>query len=66
MGKAARGQMRWVRPNRSRRDWSNAMRGPEMNAFSKVLLAGTIATTLTSLTDAALARYLEPSQVDLI
>jgi acid phosphatase (class A) len=37
-----------------------------MNAFSKTLLAGTIATAFTGMTDAALARYLDPSQVDLV
>jgi acid phosphatase (class A) len=41
------------------------MRFPEMNAFSKALLAGTIATVF-GMTDAALARYLDPSQVDLV
>jgi acid phosphatase (class A) len=42
------------------------MRFPAMNAFSKALFAGTIATTFAGLTDAALARYLDPSQVDLV
>jgi acid phosphatase (class A) len=42
------------------------MRFPEMNAFSKALLAGTIATAFTGMTDAAPARYLDPSQVDLV
>jgi acid phosphatase (class A) len=42
------------------------MRFPAMNAFSKALFAGTIAATFAGLTDAALARYLDPSQVDLV
>jgi acid phosphatase (class A) len=39
---------------------------PEMNAFSKTLLAGTIAAALAGMTDAALGHYLDPSQVDLV
>jgi hypothetical protein len=42
------------------------MRFPAMNAFSKALFAGTIAATFAGLADAALARYLDPTQVDLV
>jgi acid phosphatase (class A) len=42
------------------------MRFTDMNAFSNALVAGTIATALTGMTNAALARYLDPSQVDLV
>jgi acid phosphatase (class A) len=39
---------------------------PEMNAFSKALLAGIIATSFIGMPNAALARYLDPSQIDLV
>src|SRR5271170_1993330 len=42
------------------------MRFLEMNAFSKALLAGTIATAIIGMPYAVLARYLEPSQIDLV
>jgi acid phosphatase (class A) len=42
------------------------MKPSKMNALSKALLSGTIVTVLTGVTDAALARYLDPSQVDLV
>jgi acid phosphatase (class A) len=42
------------------------MRFPEMNAFSNALFAGIIAATFAGLTDAAPARYLDSSQIDLV
>jgi acid phosphatase (class A) len=42
------------------------MRLPTVNALSKALLAITIATASTGATSAALARYLDPSQIDLV
>src|ERR1700692_2062850 len=38
----------------------------EMSALSKVLMAGNIFMALSGITDDALARYLDPSQVDLV
>jgi acid phosphatase (class A) len=38
----------------------------EMTAFSKALLAGIIATSFIGMPKTALARYLDPSQVDLV
>jgi acid phosphatase (class A) len=43
------------------------MRFSQVNGFSKMLLAGTtIATMFAGMTDATLARYLDPSHVDLV
>jgi acid phosphatase (class A) len=39
---------------------------PLMNPFSAVLFAGTVAATFAAPTHAALARYLDPSQIDLV
>ena len=39
---------------------------PQTKSFYGALLAGTIAMAFTGMTDAALARYLDPSQVDLV
>jgi hypothetical protein len=45
----------------------HAMKFSQVNGFSKTLLTGTtIATMFAGMTDAALARYLDPSNVDLV
>jgi acid phosphatase (class A) len=60
----------WVRPYGFGRTFaingSNSMSIPQMKSFYSALLAGAIATAFTGMTDAALARYLDPSQVDLV
>jgi hypothetical protein len=57
-------QMKFAPESQARR--ARPMKFPLMNAFSAVLFACTVAATFAAPTHAALARYLNPSEIDLV